>query len=304
MPRCIVVAAIVLLLTTAICYTRSLKAHRFHQPPDSVCAGESIYQLSKFEPSDLDFDDQTDTLYVVSDNGKLAALDVNGTIRHQWRVQKKLDLEGVTLIPTRHDVVYLGVEYPAEIVEFHLSQGIITRRWLIQDVYDRYPPPSFSTNAGLESLVYIPCDHGYLYAGRQADTRVFMFDIPSANTNSLAFRGTFVPPGPAIDLSAMTVYKNTLFFLYDKPRQLVGVDLSDPKWRPTGNEAVNVDAKRDLGKGHLHMHRDGMEGLVINGKHAFIAIDTKAEKDLLKFTLSAFWYCFSNDGDVKVLADR
>ncbi|TPX31131.1 hypothetical protein SmJEL517_g05470 [Synchytrium microbalum] len=290
----------------------NMRTVQFFVAPDTQCSGTSIagHLPAKFEPSDLAWDPKNQTLYVVSDNGKLAAVDVDGNLLHQWKVQKKLDLEGLTIVKNRTEFVYLGVEYPAEIIEFNIVEGLITRRWLIQDVFDQYPSTTTDQNAGLEALVYVPSpmSDGYMYAGRQADTKVFMFDIMppySSPSAPLKFRGIINPPGPSEDLSSMHVYKTTLFFVYDTAQRIVGVDLADPKWLPKATDEITVlDAKQETPLGILNTNIRGFEGFALTNKYAFLAVDAKDRKDLLRFSLAVFWSCFSSDGDGKVLAAR
>ena len=75
--------------------------HSSQYPPS--CDPESFISAlpEKFEPSDLTYDSQANLLYIVSDNGRLAAMDVDGNLKQMWKLGKEFDLEGLTRVPNR-----------------------------------------------------------------------------------------------------------------------------------------------------------------------------------------------------------
>lgn len=54
-----------------------------------------------YEPSDLVWDKDESTLYVVSDNGRIAGLDIKGNLKGEWQLDDNFDLEGVAIVPGR-----------------------------------------------------------------------------------------------------------------------------------------------------------------------------------------------------------
>ncbi|KAJ3030206.1 hypothetical protein HDV00_009076 [Rhizophlyctis rosea] len=202
-------------------HSHALKKHHKHPKKGhkGKCRGTSISQnLPKgYEPSDLVWDKPSSTLYIASDNGRIAGVDVDGKIKQEYNLGEKFDLEGIALVPWRRDVVYLGFEAPPAILEFNLTSSKITQRWNLTapadadknkcDVYLKDGKVSTQKANGIESLVFIATRNspngGFFYAGRQCDARVFVYDIPieGGNDGKVLYRGYIDPPGPGYDLA-------------------------------------------------------------------------------------------------------
>ncbi|KAL2913681.1 hypothetical protein HK105_206841 [Polyrhizophydium stewartii] len=224
-----------------------------------ACDGESLSDIlpGKAEPSDLAWDAAARRLHLVSDNGQLLVLSVpagrgsQASLELKVKVDGKPDLEGVALIPSRPDHVYLGVESPPAILELHLPSQTVVAEMPLRAAMDRDPPlDGEADNQGLESLLFIPPLKttsgsaragsgkqgqrlGYFIVGRQQDARLFVFEVtidgdPASGPMSLELLGTAHLPGaPANDLSALTLWRSRIFMLFDKPKTLHVVSLDE-----------------------------------------------------------------------------
>ncbi|KAJ8326591.1 hypothetical protein QVD99_006694 [Batrachochytrium dendrobatidis] len=322
----------------------------FLQSPTSSsvlnCNGHSLADIlpAKSEPSDLAWDPLKQLLYIVSDNGHLVILGLSPTQSQQLpqmqlidkiKVKHKPDLEGITLIPSRPGYVYLGVEEPAAILEFHISSQTIVSKLdldkLMNDVQlgGLDDPQVQQKNQGLESLVYIPAvnphEHpGFIIVGRQQDARLFVFNITSkwtADSNDesqdnleMKFMGTTYAPGPSKDLSAITLWRSHIWLLYDKPKQMHSVQQTDfynslNLLDPAKVVSFESTAQTKTVEPFSFKTR-GQEGIAFadnirletgqSGSNlVFIAVDAPhktGQKDLLMFSLDSFFGCFSSQG--------
>ncbi|KAJ3038038.1 hypothetical protein HDV00_001082 [Rhizophlyctis rosea] len=233
-------------------------------------------------------------------------MGLDGSLNAVWNMGKDFDLEGTTLIPDRHDLIYLGQEYPATIIEYNLTSTSIRRSFDVQRHFDEQPAATKSKNSGLESLVHVPLPDAEIFlVGRQFDARIFVFDVPalfSKTSAKLKFRGSIIPPGPGKDLSAMTLWHGKLWLLYDKSQQMLGWDLRDVTTQVVGLGGVIVDAS-DVSVTRLDFGTVGQEGIAFvdddgsGGRWVFIGVDpsrNNGPKDLLRYPLSSFIECFGN----------
>ncbi|KAJ3157661.1 hypothetical protein HDU89_000037 [Geranomyces variabilis] len=278
------------------------------------CSGTSLYDRlpSKFEPSDLAFDHATSTLFVVSDSGKLGALTQvdsdNGPDAKVYAVGKQFDLEGCTLVPSRPGFVYLGNEYPAAIVEFELASSKVTRQWAVQPFFDASTTANADTNSGLESLVFSQTNDSLttFYVGRQADARVFVVNVAldGQSTTKPALVGTLDPPGPGTDLSSMTIFRDFIWLLYDKPKQALALPLSAATIPPDATGTIDDTGAASAQVGTLEFTTRGQEGLAFveladGQKFVFVGVDPpkgKGDKDLRRYDFDTFFECFSAHG--------
>jgi len=275
-----------------------------------------------YEPSDLVWDKPSSTLFVVSDSGRFAGVDIDGKVKGEWKLGDGFDLEGVALVPWRRDTVYLGQENPPSILEYHLPTSNITRHWNLTAAADKDKNRcnAFASTVkpqGIESLVFIQSRNspngGYFYAGRQCDARVFVYDVPieDGNDGELVYRGYLDPPGSGYDLAALTAYNEILYLVYDTDKRVHALDLTDSKLIPPplteqpGNVSKpdwKVDAtKMDAADYDLVFEREGQEGMtfaeVRGTQHAtfvFIAVDPKGKKGkaVVRHEMRKFWDCF------------
>lgn len=287
----------------------------------------------KTEPSDLVYHPQRNLLYVVSDNGKLLGLTVDGHMKEKYKLDGKPDLEGIAFVPSRPDFLYLGQEYPATIMEFNLQTGTVERSWDVQPVLDANKKSASSQNAseneedeaasdqnkGLEGLTFLPNKTspflGTFLVGRQSDARIFVFQIPLLETKAVTmpvFVGMIQPPGPGYDLSALTIWRNRLWVLYDKGKTLKALDVTQADISTIQGDPVFVDLSLSMleSLGTMSFDIRGQEGLAFvdspEGGWAFVAVDAPhktGRKDLLKYSLAHFFGCHSSLG-IKAVPSR
>ncbi len=80
-----------------------------------------------FEPSGIVWDDFTGALWLVGDEGQLARMQADGSATSCWTIGAGVDLESVTVTGTSLKV-YVGVEYPPEILDYNSSSRQPRRR--------------------------------------------------------------------------------------------------------------------------------------------------------------------------------
>ncbi|KAJ3162385.1 hypothetical protein HDU86_004865 [Geranomyces michiganensis] len=281
------------------------------------CSGTSLFDRlpSDFEPSDLAFDQASSTLYIVSDEGTLGALTHidadSGPGAKIYSVGKDYDLEGCTFVPSRPGFVYLGNEYPAAIVEYELASGQVTRKWEVQSFFEASPAASGSdedTNSGLEALAFrqLNASVATFYVGRQSDARIFVVDVLLEGKTEKApkFVGTLNPPGPGTDLASMTIFRDLLWLLFDKPKKAVALPLSAAVIPANATETVDATGLGSPEVGTLKFKTRGQEGLAFveladGQKFAFVAVDPpkgKGAQDLVRYDFDRFFECFSRNG--------
>jgi hypothetical protein len=149
-------------------------------------------------------------------------------------------------------------------------------------------------NKGLESLAYHVSDDGkkYFLVGRQSDALVFVYEYEKS---ALKFKNVFTPPGPQKDLSAMTIWNDRLWFLYDKGKEMTAVQLQELK----------SDKKlfmQDPSVGTFTFEMRGLEGITFANWNdtiwVYVAIDPPkkfGENQLRKYSLQSFLTCFGDD---------
>ncbi|KAI8928236.1 hypothetical protein BC831DRAFT_449049 [Entophlyctis helioformis] len=320
---------------------RPVSASKQHQqqgaPPGAQaqsCSGLSRIGLlpDTIEPSDLAWQPLLNQLFLVSDNGQVLGLtvDPSGTTSaaRSFRL-KGLDLEAVAVVPSKPDVVYLGVERPPAIVEFNLTSESITASISISSFLDTDPPPgaSLQENQGLESLVFVPepgnGSTGHFLVGRQQDARLFVFKTDTASPFALEFIGAIDPVGPGKDLSALTLWRSQLWMLYDKPKELHAVAIADllaaistaasgstsprapAQAASTKQSRKNASLLPSSSIGTLAFDVRGQEGIAFvthagsQQEWVFVAVDAphkNGRKDLLQYEVDTFFICFAPHG--------
>mmetsp|Transcript_19536 Transcript_19536/g.32021 ORF Transcript_19536/g.32021 Transcript_19536/m.32021 type:complete len:326 (+) Transcript_19536:41-1018(+) len=262
-----------------------------------------------FEPSDLVA--SGDSLFIVSDEGVLAQTDFYGGVREIWRIEKGKDLEGVCVVPSRPEVVYLGIESPPSVEEYDISEKTLVRKWDVSDyaalaVRQR----GLDGEDGIEALAYVsrcdermledgdPCE--FIYVGYQRSAVIHVFDLPPKTGDAdLNYRGYILPPGPAQDLAALYMWKDDLYANYDKPKTMVAMSLLDPHFVPPPGETLSTDASKDDVPTWV-FDRRGQEGVAFGGDYFFVAEDPpegKGKKTVRRYDADTVDACFkTNDG--------
>ncbi|KAL5615341.1 uncharacterized protein BROUX77_001178 [Berkeleyomyces rouxiae] len=239
-----------------------------------TCESRSIFDVlpaDDFEPSDAAWDADSQLLYLVDDSGRLASIPghyLRGTdfdssqeelgeqnvlslytANHRdvkmWTVTHGLDLEGCAVDHEFPELVYLGIEEPAEIIAFNVTEGVIQHRYSVDKSFKdlslgftvggnklkkhkNNKKKKGAANSGLESLAFYPSPSpgvpSRILAGRQSDSRVFVFEL-SSDRKSLQFTGSVKPPGPGRDLSAISVFLGKVYFVFDKEFEAISVPM-------------------------------------------------------------------------------
>ena len=163
-----------------------------------------------FESSGALWHPALERLFIVHDEGWIAAMDADGDDVEIWRCPG--DLEAITMIDPKQDsgVVYIGVERPDAIKAFDLEEGEVIGSWDLT-AWMRGPE-----NRGLEALTFIPDEYlpdfplyndgrgsrygtpGFFYAGLEADGRIYVFDVDLEHSGVVSHVRTMTPvPGRA-----------------------------------------------------------------------------------------------------------
>lgn len=286
-----------------------------------------------FEPSDSVF--ANDTLFVVSDDSRLLAMDKNGDNVRVVTIgsgKREWDLEALTFVPGR-PFLYIGVEEPQLILEFDVRKLEVTREWDISHSFKELPE-----NAGMEALAYIKTNRsttgGYFYgeeqtqvsplpvlfdgkltlgvaltllAGCQHDARIFVFNI------NLDAAGVHPPelvavihdhPGPDFDFSAASVRKHQLYLLFDKAKTLIHLDLNSheklliPRTKGLDDPSklpFDISAKNATHEHYVFPTR-GQEGFSISDEYAFLSVDSPTVKEIHRYSIEQMQRCFKTHG--------
>ena len=209
----------------------------------------------------------------------------------------------------RPDLIYIGQEYPATIIEYNLTSSSIHRQFNIQHLFDDRPTGTKSKNAGLESLVYASLAvEDVFIVGRQFDAMLFIFRIPPitpVSTPNLHYFGSLRPPGPARDLSSLTIWNGYLWLLFDKDKQLLRWDIraveSHFPFLKAGGEPLDASSAT---VSTLEFTTIGQEGIAFiddpgssAGGWVFVGVDPSKKygprKGLLRYPLQSFLSCFT-----------
>ena len=163
-----------------------------------------------FEPSGCAWHAGLERLVVVSDDGRVALLQMDGTVQQTFLVGG--DLEAVAIPDGNLPRAYLGVEHPDTVIELDLTTGLPTG-----ESWDLTPWMQSANSRGLESLTVVK---GLVYAGLQESGEIFVFDLKPGSL--VQFMGLIPPPGGRDELSGMHYEASTdiLYAIYD-PDDLV-----------------------------------------------------------------------------------
>lgn len=191
---------------------------------DAFPSGSSLHDnlSAGYEPSGAYWQDSTNSLFIVSDDGILTQLDEDGTVLNEWSVGG--DLEGVTFsddLPTR---AFLGLENPDGIIEFDISTGQTLR------VFDLRTWMTGASNQGLEGLTFVPkeshAEGGTFFAALQATGEVFEFELPilsSSTSTAITHLQTIQPVAGRGDLAGLQYSASSegIYGVYDSSDKLI-----------------------------------------------------------------------------------
>jgi uncharacterized protein YjiK len=186
---------------------------------------------SSFEHSGLIYQANVQKLFVVSDEGRLAKMNLDGSgTPTVYSVGG--DNEAVTVTSTTSTHVYIGIENPDSILQVNASTGVAGYSW------DLTPWMTGTANQGLEALAYVPNEYisdsftadssqgGLFYAGMQGTGDIYIFDVNRSVNGSVSYRKTITDPtntsGEGADLADLYFDSTSghLFALYDGANQI------------------------------------------------------------------------------------
>ncbi|MFY9819968.1 MAG: DNRLRE domain-containing protein [Thermoanaerobaculia bacterium] len=197
-----------------------------------------------FEPSGIVWDDFTGALWIVGDEGQVARMERDGTSPSCWTLPGNLDLESIAVTGTS-EKIYLGVEYPPQIVEYNSSSTAAPsstgHSWLLP-----FPANTVNSSNGMEGMTWVPngahpypasSSGGVFFASSQKNGTIYVFDVDlSTNGSTPTLLGSFTPDPTQTDISDLyySPSTRTLFVLYDTADVLREIDTSTTQF-PTIN---------------------------------------------------------------------
>jgi uncharacterized protein YjiK len=189
-----------------------------------------------FEPSGIVWDDFTGALWLVGDEGQIARMQDDGSAPSCWTLQAGLDLESVTVTGNSLKV-YLGVEYPPQILEYNSSSTVAPsatgKSWSLP-----FPTGTVNASDGMEGMTWVPNgEHPYVssgsggvfFASSQKNGTIYVFDVNLSSSGSTpVLRGSFTPDSAQTDISDLYYSPKThlLYVLYDTANVLRAIDVS------------------------------------------------------------------------------
>lgn len=199
---------------------------------------------ANYEPSGLTWNPINNHLFVVSDDGKVSRMNMNGSnqeIDIPRRVGIGTDFEAITMLDPQSPIVYIGLEHPDSILEYNWeTKEFAAKSWNLTEVL------TGPDNSGLEGLTFVPNQYlpdgmndsqtgGLFYAAIQRtpvaggdvhdDYLIYAFDI-DVNQSGVIRRWWGIPVAPntpTSDISDLFFSKDTgiLYVLYDGANRLV-----------------------------------------------------------------------------------
>lgn len=206
---------------------------------------------ARTNPSGALWHPRLERLLIVDDGdatggGAIYSMKSDGTGVERWSVPG--DLEGIAYADPESDLVYVGVEEPAAILEFDLRRRKVLREFDLSHWISAGP-----VNRGLEALAFVPDpkhpEGGRFYAGHQATGRVFLFSLPLRSdpaSRRASYLGHFTPRWllPSVlgtpDVAGLDFDRDSglLFVIFDLMNRIVALkaDPSDPAhWTRVGD---------------------------------------------------------------------
>lgn len=171
---------------------------------------------SDVEPSGIVWHSRLNQLFVISDNGWLHRMNLDGTGVTSWFLGG--DLEAVTVADPASNFVYIANENVYWIHEFNFVTGQVTR------TFDLSPWITAPPNLGIEGLTFVNKpghpEGGVFYVGMQGDCRILQFSLP-VRTSSTSLTPTYLStmaPVPGMSIIGDLNYdptSDTVYVLYN-----------------------------------------------------------------------------------------
>jgi uncharacterized protein YjiK len=247
----------------------------------------------------------SELLYAIDDNGVMAVYD-NKKLVDSYKTGLD-DLEGITFGES-NDMVYLGQEFPATVLEFDVVEKKLTgRTWLLDGF-------GGDSKHGLEGLAYYPSPKntkstinntnavsstgssaGYFLTANQATGSIIVYSVdvtPGVNDPCIKVH-SYTIAGWKVDISGLNydALTDSILAISDTYNELVSMKI-DPKLfvtpYTTSEAVVNFRQK---------LPYDGQEGIAsrINDEgesQIFVALDDGKDSDVKRFNMPIDDDCF------------
>jgi len=177
-----------------------------------------------FEASGLIYHPLSAQILVVSDEGHVCKMDVDGSQASCFNLGSH-DFEGITLASPNSGFAYLAEEFPYKILELDVAaEQLSGKSW---DV----PGIDGPTNAGIEAIAFVPngshpyadsSSGGLFYLGHQDTGEILVYDVDLAQPGLISLVDRFTPFPGRTDLADFFFHEESgiLFALYDSANVL------------------------------------------------------------------------------------
>jgi len=193
-----------------------------------------------FESSGIIFSKYYNNLFLVSDKGTLAQMNINGENIKTWNISG--DLEGITTDGSEY--IYIATEYPYAITKFNPTTNETIKVSLTGII-----PTTNDSGQGIQGIAYVPewyhkyttIHNGLFYFGIQEDGKIYVLNIDFTN-NTANLIDSFKPT-ERTDISDLffNTETQTLFILYDSTNILREINLNNLLIKETSIPNKNID---------------------------------------------------------------
>ncbi len=159
------------------------------------------------EPSGVMWHETEELLYVVGNEGHLAAVDLSGTLLGNWSMSG--DIEGITYDPANPTILYVIDENTGSIKSWSTTTHTFVQTWSLYDA-SGVALSERGGWAGVEGLEYAD---GYFYVGYQYDGVIYKYDLSGSTAVLKDTIGPF--SGYTGDISALSYYEGYMYVLFD-----------------------------------------------------------------------------------------
>jgi len=187
---------------------------------------------SNFEASGAAWNPTTNMIATVSDEGKFSIVALDGSAQQCYTFGQPVDLESATFGPesSHTHFVYLGHEWPAQILEVNLATWVVTR------VFNT--PVHGDAKRGMESLTFIPdagsSTRGRFVCGDYTSVTQYAFDFNTATSGEtlpvVASRQELISGKKDISGLSWDSTRGILWALYDTGADLYSLAPQQDDW--------------------------------------------------------------------------
>jgi uncharacterized protein YjiK len=150
--------------------------------PAAPPAREIVPASALKEPSALAFHAKRGTIFAVGDNGDVAEIATDGKVLQKRRIEKKLDLEGVTVGPDAR--IYCAIEGAPAIVVLEPDTLATVRRIEIDPTLDGKRVLCVEENAGVEGICWVPELSAFFAVNQKSPARLVELALSADGTKA------------------------------------------------------------------------------------------------------------------------